>query len=213
RIYNAVDRAGLSASASGVEVVRPDDAAPRVGCIGQIALRKGQDVFLKAAALVPDVHYFVVGERFSAKEESRAYEEELHALASVPALTGRVGFTGYLNHVPAFLRTLDLVVVPSRQEPLSRVMLEALAMGVPVVATDVGGASEIIEHGTSGWLTPPDNPEAMAEAISEILASRELRDRFRSEGFKRAEAFSPQKQADALMTLYRDVLRKGDLGP
>ena len=121
-----------------------------VGTIGQLGPRKGQDVLLPRQSLIhclPNVHYVLVGERHSSKGESRQYEMQLHAVAK-GALSGRVHFLGFRNDVPRLLNELDLLVHPARQEPLGRVLLEAAAAGVAVIATDVGGTREIFPRPT-----------------------------------------------------------------
>ena len=123
------------------ELGLPDDA-PVVGNVGQIALRKGQDVFLDAAARVaaaqPDVHFVILGARFSRKAESRAFEEALHAAAARTPLTGRVHFLGWRADAADLIAGFSLLAHAAHQEPLGRVLLEAQAAGTPVAATAVG---------------------------------------------------------------------------
>ena len=144
---------------------------PLVATIGQIGLRKGVDVALAAAWLVPDVHWLIVGERSSDKQESQEFETRLHALAAEPPLSGRVHFLGQREDMRQLLPELTLVVHAARQEPLSRVLLEAAACGLAVVATDVGGTREIFPSEADGaMLVPPDDPAALAAAVAALLA-------------------------------------------
>jgi glycosyltransferase involved in cell wall biosynthesis len=145
-----------------------------IATIGQIGLRKGMDVALAAAQQVaeqlPDVHWLVVGERTSEKEESIEFERRLHDLAAEPPLVGRVHFLGRRNDVATLLNECTILVHAARQEPLSRVLLEAAASGVPIVATEVGGTREIFPTEAEGAvLVPPDDRDALARAMTELL--------------------------------------------
>ena len=221
-LYNGVDLdAFRPRPASGYlhRELRLPPGTPLVGTIGQICLRKAQDVLARAAAIVvgncaepvagagPDAHYLFVGERFSQKEESRRFEAELRA-AAVGPLAGRIHFLGYRTDVAAMLSELTLLAHPSRQEPLGRVLLEAAAAGVAVVATDVGGAGEIFPAGSHGArLVPPDDPKALAAAVDELLRDEPLRHRLGAAARRRAEAaFDIRHTADALVGHYRAIL-------
>lgn len=215
RIYNAVDVAALRREASPGSLRRElgiSETTPLVGCIGQIALRKGQDLFLDAAAIVAgavsEAQFVIVGERYSQKQESRDFEAALHARAAEPPLAGRVHFLGCRDDVPSIMSDLDVVVVPSRQEPLSRVLLEALAMEVPAIATAVGGSPEILAEGQAGLLVPPDEPEQLAEAIERLLTNEPLRRCVSRVGLHRLQdAFAPEAQANAIGNLYCRIAR------
>ena len=182
-----------------------------VGTIGQIGLRKGQDVLARAAAelvdALPDVHYVIVGERFSEKAESRRFEAELRAAAS-GVLRGRVHFLGFRSDVDRILNELALLVHPARQEPLGRVLLEAAAAGVPVIATDVGGTPEIFpSESHSARLIPPDDPETLAVSIHNLIADGPLRYRLALAARRRAEqAFDVRRSAADLPAHYHQVV-------
>jgi glycosyltransferase involved in cell wall biosynthesis len=211
-IYNAVDADALQRCARRGTWRRRLGLAgePLIGCIGQIALRKGQDVFLAAAALlaprVPDAQFVLAGARYSAKSESRAFEQRLHDLGDAAPLRGRVHFPGYVDDVPSLLADLDVLVVPSRQEPLSRTLLEALALGTPAVATAVGGTPEILGQSAAGIGVPADDPAEMANAVHRLLADHTLRAALCSAGRARVrERFAPQAQVEAVVDLYRRI--------
>ncbi len=214
RVHNAVDREALErdvrpgALRSELGIARD---APLIGCVGQIALRKGQDLFLEAAVRlagrVADARFVIAGARYSRKEESVEYEAGLKSRAARPPLAGRVHFLGYRTDAPSVISALDVLVVPSRQEPLSRVLIEALALGVPSVATDVGGTREIIEDQRTGLLVRPEDPAALAAAALRLLTSPDLRTSIRQEGPRRARDFSPERQVKAIQSLYARVLK------
>lgn len=182
-----------------------------VGTVGQICLRKGQDVLVQAAALLaeelPDVHYLIVGERWSDKAESRRFEAELHA-ASTGRLAGRLHFLGFRNDVDRILGELSVLVHPARQEPLGRVLLEAGAAGLAVVATGMGGTPEIFPPDSeTALLVPPDDPQAIAAALRELIHDETFRARLGAGARRRAtDAFNAEHAAAGLIEHYRQVL-------
>ncbi|NQU19845.1 MAG: glycosyltransferase family 4 protein [Candidatus Nealsonbacteria bacterium] len=181
-----------------------------VGTIGQICLRKGQDVLVSAAvslaAQLPDVHYLIVGRRFSEKEESRQFEDDLKTAAG-DSLAGRLHLLGVRDDVPTLLSELTMLVHPARQEPLGRVLLEAAAAGVPVIATDVGGTREIFPpQSRTARLIRPDNAEELAEAIGELASDASLGQQLASSARRRVEeAFDVRQAAAGLVEHYREV--------
>ncbi len=190
----------------------PDDSM-LIGTIGQLGLRKGQDVLLRAAQSLadrlPQVHYVLIGERHSNKDESRQYEQQLHAAAE-GALTGRVHFLGHRDDVPRLLSELTLLVHPARQEPLGRVLLEAAAAGLAVIATNVGGTPEIFPPGeNAARLVPAGNADALAEAILSLAGDAVARNLLGTAARRRAERyFNIQTAVDGLAQHYRAVIQE-----
>ena len=188
--------------------------ADLVAAIGQICLRKGQDVLVQTATKLadelPHVHWLIVGERWSDKRESRQFEADLRSAAG-GRLAGRLHFLGYRSDVDRILNELCLLVHPARQEPLGRVLLEAAASGVPVVATDVGGTGEIFPpQNHAARLVPPEDPEAMAAVVVELVADAELRQSLAAAARRRAEAaFDADRAAAGLAEHYREVIGDG----
>ncbi len=145
-----------------------------IGTIGQIGLRKGLDTLISAAqqvaVAVNDVHLLIVGRRFSEKQESRDFEADLHRQAGEGALRGRVHFLGWRNDVSRLLGELSALAHSARQEPLGRVLLEAAACGLPIVATDVGGTREIFPlQQDAAIIVPPDDALRLAEGMIQLL--------------------------------------------
>jgi len=140
----------------------------RIGVIGRIEREKGQLEFIRAARLVlnrfPDAQFSVIGSPLFSG--SSYLEEVVDSARDLP-----VAFTGWRDDMQAVFSNLDLLVVPSTQvDSTPRVILEAFAAGVPVVAFPSGGIPEILDDGKTGFLTPAATPDALAVKITSILA-------------------------------------------
>jgi glycosyltransferase involved in cell wall biosynthesis len=185
-----------------------DDEALLAGTIGQICLRKGQNILARAAVLlresVPNLHFVIVGERYSTKPESLEFEASLSRIFTEAGMGERLHLVGFRRQIPALLNDLDLLIHPANQEPLGRVLIEAAATGLPIIATDVGGTREILTHGQSGWLVPPADPEKLAQAILMVIQNPNLR---RSLGAAARQAilekFTAEQAAERLLAVWR----------
>ncbi|MFB3819672.1 MAG: glycosyltransferase family 4 protein [Candidatus Methylomirabilales bacterium] len=190
---------------NGVHLAPPPPLpdAPGLLAVGSLSHKKGLDVLLRALAAVareaPAVRLVLAGEGPEA--------ERLRALAGELGIAGHVRFAGVVTGPPKtdLLAAARIVVVPSRREPFSNALLEAMAAGRAVVATAVGGSLEVVEDGRSGLLVPPEDPAALAAALLALLRAPE-RARALAEGArKRAEEFSWERMVDAYEALYREV--------
>jgi glycosyltransferase involved in cell wall biosynthesis len=183
-----------------------------VAVIGQISVRKGTDVALTAAwhaaGRLPNVHWLVVGERTSEKEESQALERLLHNIAAEAALAERVHFLGTRDDVASILPECALLVHAARQDPLARVLLEAAASGIAVVASDVGGTREIFPPVSEcAVLVPAGSSMELANAIVAVLRDDDLRESLGRAARRRAEAaFDVTSTAGELIDEYRNAL-------
>ena len=160
--------------------------------IGQIGLRKGLEV-LAAAAIrlkneLPSAHFVVVGERHSNKQESIDYERDFVDTFARHGMRDRLHLLGRRDDVSQLMNEVDALVHAAHQEPLGRVILEAAASGLPIVATDVGGTREIIADEQSGKRIPPSDPTALAAAIQTIATDDKLRRVLGRKARNRAEA-------------------------
>jgi glycosyltransferase involved in cell wall biosynthesis len=180
--------------------------------IGQLGPRKGTDIALAAANALafdqPDLHWLIVGERTSNKSESHDYEQKLRSTAAILPVAGRVHFLGTRVDIPKLMNECVLLVHAARQEPLGRVLLEAAASGLPVVATDVGGTREIFPSESDGAiLVPPENSHAVTAAVT-FLLSEVQRHRSLATGARRCAvaAFAIERAASRLVEQYQDVL-------
>jgi glycosyltransferase involved in cell wall biosynthesis len=143
---------------------------PVIGTIGNLNRFKGHEYFLEAAARIkqeqPSAKFVVVGRRL---ETDPGYWRQLQRLMAQLELEEDVLFAGFWDDVPAVLAALDVFVLASVLESCPAAVLEAMAMEVPVVATDVGAVVEILEHGRAGSIVPPKDGAAIAEAVLGIL--------------------------------------------
>jgi len=211
-VYNGVDLCEFQPrGATGYlhrELVLPASAR-LIATVGQLGLRKGTDTALLAARQVfeqvGEGHWLIVGERTSAKDESREFEALLHSIAAEKSLADRVHFVGHRDDIADLLAECVLLVHAARQEPLGRVLLEAAASGVPVVATDVGGTREIFPRVADGAiLVPPDRPAALARAVVGMLQNETRRRILATAARLRAErAFDIHTAAARLIEQYQ----------
>ncbi len=179
--------------------------------VGQIGLRKGQDVLAAAApeivAGVPNAQFVIVGERNSTKAESISFERELSADFERAGLGNRLHLIGYREDVPQLLNEADLLVHPAKQEPLGRVLLEAAASELPIVATAVGGTTEILTDGVSAQLFPPSDPCSLARATVDIALDSARRAEFAAAARAHVlSAFDVRAAANKLSQAWNEVL-------
>lgn len=135
------------------------------------------------------------------------YEAEIKEMTAGLGLSGHIRWLGATSKVADFLRAMDLFVLPSLSEGLPMVILEAMAAGVPVVATDVGGISEAVRPGVDGLLVPSQNPEALAGAIQTLLNDARLWAQCRANAHVRQTAlFSDRHMAKEVAAMYTQLL-------
>ncbi|MBI5191632.1 MAG: glycosyltransferase family 4 protein [Nitrospirae bacterium] len=183
--------------------ISPDAAV--IICVARINAWKGQDVLLDAFGLLrpgfPDARLLIVGDAF------RGYEylaEGLRRKAEDMGMSGAVTFTGFREDVADLLGASDVFVLPSvRPEPFGLVVLEAMAAGLPVVATDGGGPRETVQDGVTGILVPFSDPAALAAAAVRLLSDPVLRESMGTQGRRYLdERFPDRLDATGLMAAY-----------
>ncbi len=181
-LYNGVDTHRFCpAPATGSlkqELGLPHDAL-LLANIGQICLRKGQTLLAQAAVSLaqefPNLYTLLIGERHSQKQESIEYEQTIKTIFEDAGLSDRLHGLGFRSDIPTLLNEIDLLVHTSHQEPLGRVLLEAAACGCTIVATDVGGTSEILTHQDSALLIPPNDLSQLTTKLSQALTDPTIR--------------------------------------
>jgi glycosyltransferase involved in cell wall biosynthesis len=200
-LYNGIsssllhDQPPISARASGL--------SPRIAIIGRLERQKGHEYFLQAGALmlqqVPDAELWIVG--------TGSRLAELQAMATSLGIAHAVRFLGQRTDVPALLASVDLMVSSSIWEGFPTVILEAMAVGVPVVATNVSGSRELIQNEANGVLVPAGNVEHLAEAMLRLLRDREGALRLAAQARQVAQRYTIEATADGYDQLYRAMLR------
>ena len=180
----------------------PEDVA--VGIVGRVSPEKGHQDLLNAlrqlAPTRPHLRGVVVGDG--------PFEAEVRTLAAALDLTDRIVFAGFREDVGDVINALDMVAVPSVwPEPCSAAIQQGMALAKPVVGTRVGGTPEMIVDGETGFLVPPSDPAALAEALGRLADNAALRQTLGAAGLARVEAhFSLRRMTDEVEALYRREL-------
>jgi len=176
---------------------------PVVVNVAHLAGHKGQEYLVRAIPLVleriPNARFFIVG--------AGELMDKLHSLANSLGLDQRLVFSGFRSDVGSFYQIADLFVMSSVQEGLGTAVLDALALGKPVVATNSGGIPEIIQDGVTGKLVEAANPAALAQGIVEMLTSREKATRMAVRGQMRVlKDFTIDAMVEKNVAVYRHIL-------
>jgi len=172
--------------------------------VGRLATEKGLDTLIKAAAIasrrVPNFQLHLAGDG--------ACRTTLEALTRDLGLSGHVKFLGAVSDIPALLRTASVFVLSSISEGMPVTALEAMATGLPVVATSVGGTPEAVEHGRTGLLVNSGDHAALADALTTVMLSPDLAQRMGKAGRERVETrFSASAMVAHYESMYREVTR------
>ena len=175
---------------------------PSILCLANLFHHKGFDLVLQAGKSLlrdrPELNIVIAG--------GGAADHSLRRLAAELGIADRVEFTGRVSRhaVPSLINRATIVVVPSRREPFGLVALEASLMARPVVAADTGGLVEIVDHGKTGLVVPPDDARALEIAIADLLGNPDKAAAMGSAGRRRALAdFSLERHIAAYDSLYR----------
>jgi sugar transferase (PEP-CTERM/EpsH1 system associated) len=214
-IYNGVDTnefAALAARAAvrGRRAFGIPAGAPLVGAVGRLHRQKGFADLITALAQVrehlPAVWLLLVGDG--------DLRGDLEAHAQALGLSEVVAFAGLRTDIPEILAGLDLFALPSLWEGLPNVVLEAMAAGLPVAATAVGGTPEVVVDGITGILIPPQDPEVLAQAITRLLRDPGLRYRMGQAGRERvAQRFTVERMVEQTERLYERLLVEEEIMP
>lgn len=193
-VYYGIDLERFAKAAPGLA-----KEGPLIGCVSRLVPQKGLHLLVEAAPAVlkrhPDARFVVVGEG-----ELRG---ELEEQARAAGLAGRFIFTGQREDVPELVASFDVFALPSYFEGLCYAVIEAQAAGVPVVATPVGGIPENVVPGETGLLVPTGDADALAEAISSLLADPDEADRLAHEARRRVfERYPVERMVEETLRLY-----------
>ena len=184
---------------------------PLFGVVGRLSPVKGHVYFLKALALVrrtlPDARAWIVG---GASPGKQGYQEDLGVWCRRLGLEAAVTFCGSRKDVPDVLCRLDCLVMPSVvEESFGRVLIEAQAVGVPVVASRIGGINEVVADGEDGLLVDPRDHEGLAKAMLQVLQDAPLAERLIANGRRKAEdRYSLERMGAATLAVYEEALTR-----
>lgn len=197
-IYNGIDCDSIAMPDANIAQNRKP-----VICVGRLQRPKGQIYLLKAVPLINqnlnDVQYLFVGDGED-KDDLQSYIKD-------NGLGNCVSFTGFTSNVLDLMRNSSILVVPSLWECLPYVILEAMAVELPVVATNVGGIPEIVVDGETGILVPPEDENALSEAITKLLNDTELCAKMGKAGKERIlKYFSKDKMCQKTLDVYSKIL-------
>ncbi|SFG22413.1 Glycosyltransferase involved in cell wall bisynthesis [Desulfotomaculum arcticum] len=153
--------------------------------IGSLRRRKAQDIAIRAIAMIkdkmPNIKLLLIG------SGDNKYKTYLQQLAKSMGLSDSIVFAGYRNDVPNILPICKVLLMPSLEEPFGRVIIEAMAVGLPVIASNSGGPREIIKNGITGFLVSPGNHAEIAQKILLISKSEDFRKKIGEQGMKEVE--------------------------
>jgi len=208
QLYNGVDLMRFNglleekALPTGVPQIQVDDIL--IGTVGRLQAEKDQTTLIKAFAQVyasaeKNIKLLLIGDGPD--------KPQLEALVTENVLTDHVIFLGARNDIPELFSKLDIFVLPSRGEGISNTILEAMASGLPVIATRVGGNPELVEENKTGMLVPSDHPEKMANALHIYIKDMTLARKHGEAGRKRVETlFSMSNMVKNYTQVYDSLL-------
>jgi hypothetical protein len=179
-----------------------------VGIVGRIVKEKGYREFLEMATALTqsgiDATYMVVGDSLPSDRDQ--FGPELRAQVAKANLTDRFVFTGMTDQVPDYLRLMDIFVLPSYREGFPRSILEAMATGLPVVATDIRGSREAVVDGVTGYIVPPRDARALRIAVESLLVDPARRKRMGGQARLTAvETYDFRKVRERFVTFVKAV--------
>jgi glycosyltransferase involved in cell wall biosynthesis len=187
-----------------------------IGFIGRLVREKGVEELFEAMGQVireiPEAKLLVVGDTL-ASDRDRRTTERLQELIKRNNLEDVIKFTGFREDIPELLTIMDLFVLPSHREGMPRSILEAMAAGKPVVATNIRGCREEVVHGETGYLVRVNDPCKLANAIIEIMSDKILAEQMGKAGRQRAVEFFDEAQIlEKQLGIYRKLIQQKGLG-
>ncbi len=203
-VHNGLE---LSAFEGGRTEAKPFGAGRLMLMVARVSRLKRHDialeVFARLADRFPDLHLALVG-----GVDDSEWKAELEQRSSRLGAANRIHWPGEANRedLARWYAAADVLVLPSDYESFGRVLVEAMAAGVPPVAFAVGGVSEVVEHEQQGLLVPAGDVEAMAGAVARLLEDDGLRVWMGEAGRKRARLFSIERHVERICGIYREVL-------
>lgn len=210
-VYHGIDAAAFAASAATERTrlrgrLNVGEGQPVVSVFGRLEPIKGHSDLLQAARIMlasrPDLQFWIVGEGSLAAS--------LQAQARQLGIDGAVRFLGYQPDVASLMAASDVVVLPSRHESFGIVLIEAMSLGKPIVATATGSIPEVMRDGVQGYLVPPHHVEALAQRVLHLIANPLLAEQMGRAGREGVlQVFTVQKMVERLAAIYRQTSARG----
>ena len=205
-VPEGLDATAFAAGADGAAVRAELDLAPGtpvVGMVGCLVAWKGHSVFLDACARTLARRGAVALIAGGAPGGDPGAVDRLRARTAELGVADRVRFLGHRSDVPSVMAACDVVVHASTEpEPFGRVILEAMALGRPVIAARAGGPGEFVREGVDGLLTPPGDAAALAEALDRLLADADLRARLGTGGREGVARYSIERHVELVLGVW-----------
>ena len=207
-IPNGVDHSIFEGVHPAIDLInKKEEVRTIVTYIGSIEPRKGLLVLTRAAAFLsdrPKIHYVVVGDTPQGNER---YKNEILDFIKKEGLNAQFHFFGYRNDIPEILASSDILCHPAFVEAFGRVVIEAMASRLPVIATDIGEMPKIVDDGHTGFLVPSGNHEAISKAVTQLDSDKELCKKMGNAGKKRSkEKYDIVLHAQRIAHLYDELL-------
>jgi glycosyltransferase involved in cell wall biosynthesis len=208
-IYNGLDPAAVAVTGTK-EAIRttlglPPDA-PVIVTVARLHTEKGVDYLPAIAAKTPGTHFLLVGDGPEKERLARLIDQ-------TPGLAGRLHLLGWRIDIPRLLKAADIFLLPSREESFPQAVLEAMALGLPTVAADVGGVRELVEEEITGRLVPAGDCDAFATALRSLLHDSTAARRMGQAALQKAGALTEDKMVAAVATAYRTLQEKKNPPP
>jgi glycosyltransferase involved in cell wall biosynthesis len=206
-VHNGIDAEGLRqrAATDSPSLGLPGSHDLLVGTVGRVEAVKGHSVLLDAVPMIvsrrPGTGFVIAGDGSRLKPLRRR-------VASDQLLSQHVSMVGHLDDAPAVLRDLDVYCLPSLSEGFNTTVLEAMALGIPVVATNVGGTSEAVNDGVTGTLVPAGRPDLLAAGLLDMLGSPDVRREMGAAGRRAVdEHFTVDRMVQETLGVYERLLK------
>jgi glycosyltransferase involved in cell wall biosynthesis len=204
-IHSGLELGSLQPSDTKNDVAKEfniDKSDKLIGTVARLVPIKGHEFLVKAAPLVlqhyPNTTFLLIGDG--------PLRKKLENLAQQLNFFDKIVFSGMREDIPRLLNAIDIFVLPSLNEGMGRVLIEAMVLAKPIVATRVGGVPDVVEDGSSGLLVPPADPDALADAICTIMKNPALASKLASHAAIRSQKFSHTEMIRQLENLYKSVM-------
>lgn len=206
-IYNGIDlhwlKGGVLSKPEGI-----GDNWKVILLIARVSRWKRHDLalnaFEKIAEIEPNAHLVCLGDKDGLDPE---WWDQLRVMTSLSSFSERIHWIGQVQDIRPWLRSSSLLLLTSENEPFGRVIVEAMACGLPIIATRSGGVPEIVREGIDGILVTPGSASEVCEAVLKLLRDEGLRNSLSAAGTKRAEEFSLEKHVNQMVQVFEETLQ------